>query len=56
MLVDNEIHEVQKQIIANLKEHINFKNLEPGDKALQNVCCLKNLMLRVLIYVKRYKH
>lgn len=32
MLIDNEIREVQKQIIANLKEYINFKNLEPGDK------------------------
>ena len=32
MLIDNEIQEVQKQIIANLKELINFKNLEPGDK------------------------
>lgn len=32
MLIDSEIHEIQKQIIANLKEHINFKNLEPGDK------------------------
>lgn len=32
MLIDTEIQEVQKQIIANLKEYINFKNLEPGDK------------------------
>lgn len=32
MLIDSEIHEVHKQIIANLKELINFKNLEPGDK------------------------
>lgn len=32
MLIDSGIHEIQKQIIANLKELINFKNLEPGDK------------------------
>ena len=32
MLIENEIQEVQKQIIARLKELINFKNLEPGDK------------------------
>jgi len=32
MLIDSEIHEVHKQIIANLKELINFKNFEPGDK------------------------
>ena len=32
MLIDNGIQEVQKQIIAQLKNLINFKNLEPGDK------------------------
>lgn len=32
MLIDSEIHEVHKQIIASLKELINFKNFEPGDK------------------------
>ena len=32
MLIDSEIHEVHKQIIANIKELINFKNFEPGDK------------------------
>lgn len=32
MLIDSSIHEIQRQIIANLKELINFKNLEPGDK------------------------
>lgn len=32
MLIDSGIHEIQKQIITNLKELINFKNLEPGDK------------------------
>lgn len=32
MLIDIGIHKIQKQIIANLKELINFKNLEPGDK------------------------
>ena len=32
MLIDSQIQEVQKQIILNLKELINFKNFEPGDK------------------------
>jgi len=32
MLIDSEIQVVHKQIIANLKELINFKNFEPGDK------------------------
>ena len=32
MIVDSGIQEVHKQIIAQLKELINFKNLEPGDK------------------------
>ena len=31
-LTNSEINEVQKQIIANLKEYIEYKNLEPGDK------------------------
>ena len=32
MLIDNAIQEDQKQIITLLKELINSKNLEPGDK------------------------
>ena len=32
MLIDNAIQEDQKQIINLLKELINSKNLEPGDK------------------------
>ena len=32
MLLDNFIEKEQKQIISSLKELINFKNLEPGDK------------------------
>lgn len=32
MIIDSEIQEVQKQIIAQIKELINFKNFEPGDK------------------------
>lgn len=32
MLIDSEIQSVQKEIILQLKELINFKNLEPGDK------------------------
>lgn len=32
MLLDNFIEKGQKQIISSLKELINFKNLEPGDK------------------------
>lgn len=32
MLIDSEIQTVQKEIILQLKELINFKNLEPGDK------------------------
>lgn len=32
MLIDSEIQSVQKEIILRLKELINFKNLEPGDK------------------------
>ena len=32
MLIDNAIQEDQKQIITLLKELINLKNLEPGDK------------------------
>ncbi|MEN8813307.1 MAG: FadR/GntR family transcriptional regulator [Wenyingzhuangia sp.] len=32
MLIDSQLQEVQKQIILNLKELINFKNFEPGDK------------------------
>ena len=32
MLIDSDIQGVQKRIIDKLKELINFKNLEPGDK------------------------
>ena len=32
MLIDSQIQEIQKKIILNLKELINFKNFEPGDK------------------------
>ncbi|MEL0301579.1 MAG: FadR/GntR family transcriptional regulator [Flavobacteriaceae bacterium] len=32
MLIDSQIVEIQKQIILKLKELINFKNFEPGDK------------------------
>lgn len=32
MLLDSSIEKGQKQIIASLKELINFKNFEPGDK------------------------
>ena len=32
MIIDNKIQEIQKQILLNLKELINLKNLEPGDK------------------------
>ena len=32
MLIDSQIEEVQKQIILSLKELMNFKNFEPGDK------------------------
>jgi len=32
MLIDSQIVEVHKQIILNLKELINYKNLEPGEK------------------------
>ena len=32
MLIDSQIVEVQKQIILSLKELINYKNFEPGDK------------------------
>ena len=32
MVLDNKIQEIQKQILLNLKELINSKNLEPGDK------------------------
>ena len=31
-LKKSEINEVQKEIISNLKDYIEFKNLEPGDK------------------------
>lgn len=31
-LTNGEINEVQKKIIFDLKEYIEFKNLEPGDK------------------------
>jgi len=32
MLIDSQIVEVQKQIILKLKDLINYKNFEPGDK------------------------
>ena len=32
ILTKSEINEVQKEIISNLKEFIEYKNLEPGDK------------------------
>jgi len=32
MLIDSGIDEIHKQIIASIKELINFKNFEPGDK------------------------
>ena len=32
VLTKNENHEVQKDIITKIRELINFKNLEPGDK------------------------
>ena len=32
MLIDIEIQGIQKEIISKLRELINFKNLEPGDK------------------------
>ena len=32
MLIDSGIDEIHKQIIARLRELINFKNFEPGDK------------------------
>lgn len=32
MIIDNEIQAEQKEIISKIKELINFKNLEPGDK------------------------
>lgn len=32
MIIDSEIQEVQKNIISQIKELINFKNFEPGDK------------------------
>jgi len=32
MVIDNEIQSTKKMIISSLKELINFKNLEPGDK------------------------
>ncbi len=32
ILTKSEIHGVQKEIISNLKEFIEYKNLEPGDK------------------------
>ena len=32
MIVDTEIQSTKKKIISDLKDLINFKNLEPGDK------------------------
>ncbi|MDG1091228.1 MAG: FadR/GntR family transcriptional regulator [Flavobacteriaceae bacterium] len=32
MIIDNEIQSTKKMIISSLKNLINFKNLEPGDK------------------------
>ena len=32
MIIDSEIQAEQKEIISKIKELINFKNLEPGDK------------------------
>jgi GntR family transcriptional repressor for pyruvate dehydrogenase complex len=32
MIIDNEIQSTKKIIISSLKDLINFKNLEPGDK------------------------
>ena len=32
MVIDNEIQSTKKMIISSLKDLINFKNLEPGDK------------------------
>ncbi|MDA9361008.1 FadR family transcriptional regulator [Flavobacteriaceae bacterium] len=32
MIIDNEIQSTKKMIISSLKDLINFKNLEPGDK------------------------
>ena len=32
MIIDNEVEKSQKEIIQRLKNLINLKNLEPGDK------------------------
>jgi len=32
MIIDNEIQSTKKMIISSLKDLINFKNLEPGEK------------------------
>lgn len=32
ILTNNEKHDIQQQIIANLRDLIEYKNLEPGDK------------------------
>ena len=32
IMIDNEIQSTKKMIISSLKDLINFKNLEPGDK------------------------
>ena len=32
MIIDNEIQSTKKRIISSLKDLINFKNLEPGEK------------------------
>ena len=32
MIIDNEIQNTKKMIMSSIKDLINFKNLEPGDK------------------------
>ena len=32
MIIDNEIQSTKKIIITSIKDLINFKNLEPGEK------------------------
>ena len=32
MIIDNEIQNTEKMIMSSIKDLINFKNLEPGDK------------------------
>ena len=55
MLIDSQIVEVQKQIILKLKELINFKNFEPGDKLPSERMLAEKFGVTPLIYAKLYK-